>query len=175
MGAFSWGEGFLQTSSLILSDLERTLQMHPLNFVLYEIKLPFTVFQRWRLAIRIQCWKPPTAEMGVHPTRLTQEEPCLDLYCSLVSLLLFQLPTASSLNRANRLAQRRYPTQPCWVWPSAPGPWGWPPTHSGLIFWSTAFPLLSTSQNPPHLVIFRPLLWACCTGSTWISLDNSVV
>lgn len=24
-----------------------------------------------------------------------------------------QLPTASSLNRPNRLAQRRYPTQPC--------------------------------------------------------------
>lgn len=55
-------------------------------------------------------------------------------------LVLFQLPTAASLSRPSRLAQRRYPTQP----------W-WPATHPGPSHWGTTFksPSPAAGLGPP--------------------------
>lgn len=54
------------------------------------------------------------------PTSQPWELSCSGL-SSNVMLVLFQLSMATSLNRPNRLAQRRYPTQPWWEEPHIPG------------------------------------------------------
>lgn len=195
-----WGDSWKlweKPYSLLLSDpgwLCRSI-LWPRLFMKSNFLSPLFRGEGWSLGYRVG--KPPTSEVGT----LAQHTSCLVGPCLKVSLL-FQLSTVTSLNRPNRLAQRRYPTQPCWEWPSVPGSWEWPPTHPGLMrmtvcpslmretiylsqaqdhlpilgAWkwppahpgfisrSTTFLLLSSSQYPTHLVIFRHLLWTTAQG-----------
>lgn len=105
---------------------------------------------------------------------------------SSVVSLLSQLSTATNLNRPNRLAQRRYPTQPCWEWAFVPDLWEWPttrPSRPHLIAWSTFASMalhLSVPSSPhsgthcePRNKGYLELKDRISLDSTWSSLQFS--